>query len=183
MKRKRPYFFFYLIFTVLCLALVHWAFIFFMATTSVETEGLFIGEFITSNQMHSPTGRGSLAMGRTHRTSTVITRELQYRYTVNGKSFQNSRISNFLIFPNPVIEDDNIIKVYYNRFFNGYSVLTKLDLKYFIFNLIPQVILFIIMLSIKRAYMKEAKFADLTKLYFKSLTGSTKPNGELKAPR
>ena len=169
---KIHYFFFYLIFTILCLAAVHWIFIFFLNITSIETKGLYMGEFVSSNQMHSPTGRGGLSMGRTHYSSSVITRELQYRYDVNDRRFENKRISNVLIFPNPIIEDDNTIKVYYNRFFNSYSVLAKLDFKYFIINLIPQFVLFFIMLIIKSTYIKETKFMDLIKIYFKSFIES-----------
>ena len=140
-----------------------------MNISSVETEGMFMGEIVTSNQMITPTGRSGLAMGRTHYTSTVITRELQYRYVVNDRRFENTRVSNVLIFPNPIIEDDDTIKVYYNRFFNGYSVLVKLDFKYFMLNLIPLAIIFIILLLIKRTYIRDTKFAVLIKNYFNGL--------------
>ena len=167
--KKLHYFFFYLIFTILCLALVHWIFIIFMNLTSVEIEGMFMGEIVNNNQMNVPAGRGGMAMGQTHYTSTIITRGLQYEYIVNDRRFESNRISNFIIFPNPVIEEDNTLKVYYNRFFNGYSVLVKLDFKYFIFNLIPQLILFAALLLIKGVYIKETDFKELIKNYFKNI--------------
>ena len=173
---KAHYFFFYLIFTILCLALIHWIFIFFMNITSVKTIGMSMGEHITNYEMHSPTGRTGLSMGQTHYSSIVITRELKYRYVVNDKHYESTRISNVLIFPNPIIEDDNAVIVYYNRFFNSYSVLAKLDFKYFVLNLIPNFVLFFVMLFIKKTYMKETKFEDLIRNYFKSFIGSGKPN-------
>ena len=164
---KTRYFFFYLFYTILFLSQLHWFFIVFMNITSVQTKGQFMGEFVTSSEMQTPTGRSGLAMGRTHYSHTITTRELQYRYSVNDKRYDSSRISNAIIFPNPVIEDDKTITVYYNRFFHGYSVLVKLNFIYIILNLIPQAIIFIIMLLIKQTYMKDAKLLDLIKNYFK----------------
>ena len=128
-----------------------------------------MGEIVRSSQMDTPVGRAGLASGQTHRSSTIVSRELQYGYAVNGKHFLKTRISNALIFPNPIIEEDNTVKVYYNRFFNGYSILVKLNFFYIMLNLIPQFILVFILVFIKKVYIKETKFLDLLKNYFKSL--------------
>jgi hypothetical protein len=63
--------------------------------------------------------------------------DLNYKYTVDGITYSNSRISNVLIFPDIEFISGNTITVYYNKIIPKYSLAYKCNFVYFIINLLP----------------------------------------------
>jgi len=83
--------------------------------------------------------------------------DLSYKYTVDGFTYSNSRISNVLIFPNIEFIKGNAITVYYSKLIPKYSLVYKCSYLYFIFNLFPIIILCITILLIQKYTKKRQK--------------------------
>ena len=162
MYRRKSIFHINVFFTIILIIALYWVYIFLMNLMLLETEGVIVRITSSSGTYHIPGGRaqGYLPQELTWRSSEII-----YRYEVNNRIFENSKKSNVLIFPNIVGTDRNVT-VYYNRFFNGYSVLFRCDLKYFFINLIPFYILVIVVFFYKQNKLKDIKLLDLLKNYF-----------------
>jgi hypothetical protein len=76
--------------------------------------------------------------------------DLYYKYTVNGNTYSNSRVSNILIFPGTEFIIGNTVTVYYNKIIPKYSLLYKCNYVYFLINIIPIAILLVIIILIKK---------------------------------
>jgi hypothetical protein len=138
-------------------------YIFTMNLMSLETNGKIIGTNYVSETYYTQTGRlfnyiARKGLWQSHTTT--------YKYEVNNRTYESTQFSNVLIYPN-IMQDENNVTVYYNRYINKYSLLYKCNLKYFLINLIPFYILTIITLYYKKRYIKNIKILDLIKNYFK----------------
>ena len=76
--------------------------------------------------------------------------DLNYKYTVDGINYSNSRISNVLIFHDIEFIRGNAITVYYNKIIPKYSLVYKCNYVYFIINFPPIILLFITILLMQK---------------------------------
>jgi len=150
-----------IIFSVFIFMVVYMLLIIFINFTSVETEGEIIYNYSEYYEYYTP----SRFEGYNKHRGTDY--EFKYKYVAKDKIYISSRISNVLIFPNSIL-NNRMIKVYYNYFFHGYSILFKCSLKHFIINFFPPVIvLLFIMILFKKNKVREIKYVDLLKNYFR----------------
>jgi hypothetical protein len=80
-----------------------------------ETDGYIIGEEHSSGEYYTNVDILDLSKGLTHKTGIYSYSEMFYRYEVNQKLYEKSKISNVLIFPE-IKHDNKKIKVYYNKY-------------------------------------------------------------------
>lgn len=151
-----------MIIILILVILIFWIYVFIRNIFLEETEGKIdhVG-YRKEIRFH---GRSSSL----HNVETTF-----YSYEVNEKHYLKWKISNVALYPN-VLEGKQVgdtITVYYSRFFNGYSLLFKCDLKYFFANSVPLFIIIIIAIKYKQKYLRKIKTIDLLKYYFRNDTG------------
>jgi hypothetical protein len=83
--------------------------------------------------------------------------DLNYKYTVDDNIYLNSRISNVLIYPDIELISGKTITIYYNRIIPKYSLLYKCDYIYFLINILPIIIIFVIILLIQKYTIKKCR--------------------------
>jgi hypothetical protein len=88
--------------------------------------------------------KGRFYSGKLPMEEDVLRKDIYYKYNVNQKEFVSKRIVNILIFPNLSFNIGDKVSVYYNIIIPKYSVLYKWNILFFIYNIIPLIILIII---------------------------------------
>lgn len=96
----------------------------------------------------APFEGGLISKGYTERN--FWREDIYYKYTVDNIDYANSRKSNVLIFPSFNYKYGDTLAIYYNILIPKCSVIFKCNAVYFLINLIPIIILFIIVKIIEK---------------------------------